>query len=48
MRDRDDAERQKIEIKLYMPPQGEVATTGPWSVESQMAAFHDVKAALMG
>jgi len=46
MKDRDEQERTKIEIRLHLPPVGTVPTTGRWSPQSEMASFSALKQAL--
>lgn len=42
----EEKDLHKFEQSVYRPPPGEVATVGPWSVESETKAFASFKAAV--
>jgi hypothetical protein len=41
-----EADLAKLKAQVWKPPAGFEPTEGPWSAESEMAAFRNLKAAL--
>lgn len=42
----DDKQRLKFDMRLYMPPPGEVAEEGPWTPEAEMQGFRGLASSL--